>query len=489
MRRILSYIIAVLLLGLIPASAEESDLNGSWILSGLIYKNVIISTNLSTDSGNTEKVISLVLDNMKDGKCRLIFDNIAYNAQINIVSGNEYSVNISDNSFKLMYKSDGSASLRLTNDLTLILKKTDKKWDLSGIKKVEDLLIEEEKEEALQRSLAEAKAAALAAIKPTSVYDMHVSFSPEETEKMSLFMNYGRYYVSNNTMIGMAYDKSGFLPNLVKCSIIWEADIPTQEVFTVLDRHVNANFLTESEDNLYYIRVDRDSGLSSLARLDLKTEHITRFGEEMHEMAYLQIFGGRLWYTGDGHRLYSCLLNGNDNRIELDKTVYEPYFIAEDWLIYQDDEDGETLHIRCIKDGTDLKITDVRSFNPIIDGSFLYFTSIPDNGGKAYLSRINLSKPLKDGDMCFKIERSDLSMSTPFWIFDSVIYGENNSSVAVQNWKNLTNMAWLDITHRYFYIGNQYVVCGDIYPEHATVSRLYLADRNSEMKSLFRHVY
>ena len=124
-----------------------------------------------------------------------------------------------------------------------------------------------------------------------------------------------------------------------------------------------------------------------------------------------------------------------------------------------------------------------------MDGTVLYFTSIPDEGGKAYLSRADLSKPLTDGDMCFEIEKSDLPMSKPFWIVDSVIYGENNTSASVRKWKDLTNTAWLNITQRYFYIGNPYVVFGEIYPEHATVSRLYLADSNSGLKSLFRHVY
>ncbi len=488
-RRILCLISAVFMLVISPASADASDLSGTWILSGIIYKNVNIPDTALADANEPEKEFSLVLEVEGDNDCRLILDKIAYSAQIDMISGDEYTVRIADNSCKLTCINEESALLHLSDDLTLILKKSDKKTDFSEAVKIEDLLIEEERQEALRKSIAEAEAAALAAIKPASVYDMHVSFSPEETQKMSAFMNYGRYCLENDTMIGMAYDKSGFLPNLVKCTIIKEVDTPTQEVFTVLDRHVNANFLTEAEDCLYYVRVDRESAMCSLARLNLKTEHVTLFGTEMHEMAYLQIHGNRLWYTGDEHRLFSCKLNGKDNRLELDKAVYEPYFLTDDWLIYQDDADGETFHIRCIQDGTDLKITDTRSFNPVVDGTVLYFTSIPDEGGKAYLSRADLSKPLTDGDLCFEIEKSDLPMSKPFWIVDSVIYGENNTSASVQKWKDLTNTAWLNITQRYFYIGNPYVVFGEIYPEHATVSRLYLADSNSGLKSLFRHVY
>ena len=67
--------------------------------------------------------------------------------------------------------------------------------------------------------------------------------------------------------------------------------------------------------------------------------------------------------------------------------------------------------------------------------------------------------------------------------------GENNSSVNAANWRNLTNTAWLNIEQRYFYIGDPFMIYGDIYSEHATVSVLYLVDKKTGLKSPFRHVY
>ena len=119
----------------------------------------------------------------------------------------------------------------------------------------------------------------------------------------------------------------------------------------------------------------------------------------------------------------------------------------------------------------------------------MYFTSIPDNGGKAYLSRIDLSKPFKEGDMCFGIEKSDLAMSIPFYIADSTIYGDNNSLVSVEDWKKLTNSAWLAVEQRVFLVSERYNIYGEMYSEHATVTNLYLYDRISGEKSVFRHVY
>ena len=489
MRRIVCIIAIVLFLTQTPVFADSPNLNGFWAASEIFYKDVNFSTNIFNSSEITASAFPVSLEIREDNSCFLRLNNIIYSGSVYCNEKGKYSLTIADHNINLESDSDGVADIVLTENLIVVLKKSDEKPDYSGCLRIEDILSEEEKQEALRKKIAEAEAAALAARKPASVYDMNVFFSDMDTARMSAFMNYGRYYLDGNTMFGMAYDKSGFLPNLVKCEIVFDGDTPKQEVFTLVEKHVNANFLTAFEGQLYYVSVDRESGLSSLARVDLKSEQATHIGAEMHEMAYLQVHDGRLWYTGDGHRLYSCKLNGKDNRVELDKAVYDPYFLTDDWLIYQDEADGETLHIRCIKDETDLKITDKRSFSPIVDGTVLYFASIPDDGGKAYLSRIDLSKPVKEGELCFIIETSDMPMSKNIYIFNSVIYGENNSSVNVVNWRNLTNTAWLNITQRYFYIGDPYVIYGEIYSEHATVSVLYLVDKKTGLKSPFRHVY
>lgn len=487
MKKILLFIIILVPFVLLSSFSFAQDYDVYWEMTEIVYMNVT-SGKETLKSDLIEKGLYLALNDYTSVGYLTVGD-VKYTASVSFINEHAFLV-IGNEVFPYYINSEGKLSLEINNDLTINFRKINKEpAAFSEAIPIENIIEKEEKEKSLENMIAEAEAAALAAIKPASVYDMHVSFSSEETKKMSLFMNYGRYYVSNNTMIGMAYDKSGFLPNLVKCEVIKDGDTLKQDVFTVLDRHVNANFLTAFDNQLYYIRVDRDSGMSSIARANLKAEEIKQVGSEMHEMAYLQIHDGRLWYTGDGHRLYSCLLNGKDNRVELDKTVYEPYFIAEDWLIYQDDEDGEALHIRCIKDGTDLKITAERSFNPVVDGTVLYFTSIPDNGGKAYLSRIDLSKPFKEGDLCFEIEKSDLAMSIPFYIADSTIYGDNNSLVSVEDWKKLTNSAWLAVEQRVFLVSERYNIYGEMYSEHATVTNLYLYDRISGEKSVFRHVY
>ena len=475
MNKILGFVVVIAIICSIPVFALSDNINGIWESVEIIYDGIRATSN----------EISFYL-RIDEGESVLIIDNTAYPVLLGLDEKGDNSLSIGDAEFGLVKSGNHLLSLVFNDHFTVVLKKTEEepKALFSAIN-IESVL----KQEDIESAEREAEAAALAAIKPASVFDMNVSFSEADTEKMSNYMLFGRYYLDDGTMFGMAYDKSGSLPSLVKAPISIVGTAPSQEAFTVLDRHVNANFLTRVGEKLYYIRIDRETGMSSLAYINLKTEKVIELGSEMHEMAYLQIRDGRIWYTGEEHRLYSCKMNGSDNKLELDKIVYDPYFLTDDWLIYQDEEDGETLHLRCIGDGTDIKITETRSFNPIVNGTALYFTSIPDAGGQAYLSRIDLSCPLKEGDFCFAIESSKLSMSKSFYIFESTIYGENNSSVMIDNWKELTNSAWLTVTQRFFYIGDPFIIYGEMYSEHATVSQLYLLNRNTGERALFRHVY
>ena len=117
-RRILCLISTVFMLVISPASADASDLSGTWILSGIIYKNVDIPDTALADANEPEKEFSLVLEVEGDNDCRLILDNIAYSAQIDMISGDEYTVRIADNSCKLTCINDESALLHLSEDKT-----------------------------------------------------------------------------------------------------------------------------------------------------------------------------------------------------------------------------------------------------------------------------------------------------------------------------------------------------------------------------------
>ena len=474
----LSILIISLLFLTFSPFAFSDELQGVWKADKITYEMI----SVEEEELKINKDAILALDIREDGSGTLLLNNVLYPVSLRQIRENEYALTDKDDRLILVRDDKDRLICIINKNLTAFLEKTEES-SLSGfdIEKVEIIL---EKEELAEKNKPETETVA-----PTSIYDLHVSFSEEDTCKMSNYMLFGRYYFKDDEMIGMAYDKSGTLPNLVRSRITLEGKTPKQEAFTVLDRHVNANFLTDYKGAIYYIRIDRDKDRANIAKLDLDDNQVSIIGPEMHEMAYLQFHGERLWFTGDDHRLYSCASDGNDCLLELDRKIYDPYFLNEEWLLFQDEADGETLHLMCLTDGTDIRITDSRSFNPIVDGHVLFFTSIPDDGGKAYLSWIDLSSPIREGDDCFMIKRSSLPMSKSFAVYNHILYGENLTQISTADWKKMTNDAWKTVRNRYFYLGDQYIIYGEIYSEHGTVLLLYIENPSFGEKTLFRHVY
>ena len=481
MKKILSFLLVSLICVVLTPLSFADSLQGVWKTKSIIYETV----NYEIEEVDQGKQLFLILDIREDGQGTMLLNEILYPVSLRQIKKDQYALTDKDDSLILLKNKDDKLICRINKQLTILLEKSEEQYSagITGIT-IEEIL---EQEDLLKKAETSKKEEEI--IRPASIQDLHVSFSEEDTQRMSNYMLFGRYYFNDNEMIGMAYDKSGTLPNLVRSEISLEGNTPKQEVFTVIDRHVNANFLTGHNGVIYYIRVDRNKDSACIARLYLDDYHVQLLKPEMHEMAYLQVHENRIWFTGDGHRLYSCDLEGNDCRIEIDKTIYDPYFINNDWLIYQDEADGETFHLRHIGDGTDIRITDTRSYNPIVDGNYLYFTSIPDDGGKAYISRIDLNRPIKEGDDCFKIIKGNLPMSKSFAIINHFIYGENRSEIGTDAWRKMTNNAWLTVTDRYFYFGDQYIIYGEMYSEHGSVLSLYLENLYSSERILFRHVY
>ena len=59
--------------------------------------------------------------------------------------------------------------------------------------------------------------------------------------------------------------------------------------------------------------------------------------------------------------------------------IRDRYQVSSEFLIYQDDADGETLHVYNMKDGSDTKISDIISYEPMLRGDYIYFYT-PGNG-------------------------------------------------------------------------------------------------------------
>ena len=74
-------------------------------------------------------------------------------------------------------------------------------------------------------------------------------------------------------------------------------------------------------------------------------------------------------------------MDGKDKKTEIDKKdMYYVYVLPNNMVLYQDDPDGETIHIYDMKTSKDYKLTNTVSHIPVICGDYLYYSSqISDN--------------------------------------------------------------------------------------------------------------
>jgi len=256
-----------------------------------------------------------------------------------------------------------------------------------------------------------------------------VTYAPEfdgqQTAAMSNFMSFGRYLIEDEVLYGLTHAQS-LSGNLGATPFHMKGDFPEFEETTILDGNGDATYLCKDGDTLYYI---------------LDYEKICRVNtdgsgaEVLYEGAcdYLQIHEGRLYFADENYHFVSTDMNGGDLQTVVDKEIYYPYFICTDWMIFQDDADDESLHLYNTTHGTELNITYYPSYNPILDGHYLYYTDATEEG--YFLCRVDMRDP-----DTFMFDGSELPLlESAFMIDDQFIYTTNNNSVAKEDWKKLTD--------------------------------------------------
>lgn len=268
-------------------------------------------------------------------------------------------------------------------------------------------------------------------------------FDAQQTAAMSNFMSYGFYLIEDEVLYGLTHTQS-LSGSLGATPFHMKGDFPEFEESAILDGNGRANYLCKDGDTLYYI---------------LNYEKVCRVNtdgsgaEVLYEGTcdYLQIHEGRLYFADENYHFVSTDMNGGDLKTVVDKEIYYPYFICADWMIFQDDADDESLHLYNTTHGTELNITYFPSYNPILDGHYLYFTDATEEG--YFLCRIDMSDP-----DTFVFDGSELPLlDSAFMIDDQFFYTTNNNSVAKEDWKKLTDAS--DAVEEFeMYVSEDYIV-------------------------------
>jgi len=256
-----------------------------------------------------------------------------------------------------------------------------------------------------------------------------VTYAPEfdgnQTAAMSNFMTYGWYLIDDGVLYGLTHSQS-LDGNLGATPFYMKGDFPEFEQTSILDANGRANYLCKDGDTLYYIR-----DYAAVCRVNTDGSG----AEVLYEGAcdYLQIHGGRLYFTDENYHFVSTDMNGSDLQTVVDKEIYYPYFICQDWMIFQDDADDESLHLYNTTHGTELNITYYPSYNPILDGHYLYYTDVSDEG--YFLCRVDMRDPYT-----FTFDGSDLPLlESSFLMDEEFVYGTNSNILTKEEWKKLTD--------------------------------------------------
>ena len=470
--------LSILLVCPVCALADGAP-SGCWTVQELSRDGAVLDLKSTASSFALSPQQLCSLELLPSGSGKLLFLGTLCPVDLRSLENGAYALTASDSSFLLSEAEDGRLLLSVEEDLVLSLAPVSPSvLSFSGSTPVSEVLS--------QQAAEQAKVDAI-------LYDashLSVSFSEEETRVMSRYMLQGRYWSDGSALFGMAFDKNSSLPNLICTSVDLSGALPSLSPYTVLDRHVNATFLTPVPGGLVFIRHDRDADTSSLARLNLESLTVEILTDNIPSLSNLSFHNNHLYFTGENHHYYSSALDGSDITPILEKEVYYPYFLSDDWLLYQDCADNESFHLFRLSDGADVSLTSVPSFHPVISGSMLYFlTQQEDN--LLHLSRINFSKPSSSPDTLYDLEVSPLPSSGEFFISGNTLYGCNHLKTDLPHWKQFSDYVADDLpSFRTFYADNSFLISIEMDDyQGGNIRSIYLQNILTGKEAVFPHVY
>lgn len=306
------------------------------------------------------------------------------------------------------------------------------------------------------------RAAEVAAANADPYESLLINFTPGETAAMSTFISGGRYAADGDTMFGQAYDSNGTV-ELVRFDLVKNGAFAEPASHVVLDHGIVPSYVTLHGDDVYYIRdgkgvykVSRDGGTPECVVPDAAD--------------YLQIRGDKLYYCNSAYTFCQAKLDGSDAAPVLEKEIYYPYLVNDNWLIYQDDADDESLHLRHVRSGEDITLCPTPTYSPVIFGTDLYCVTSA-NGDKT-LAKIDMTyTPDSPGNFAIEYgevpESADITISASGYLY----YGSENG-LYIDRWREATNPE-AKFQLAYHYIGEDYEIYWQ-YNDEGQVTALYV---------------
>lgn len=292
-------------------------------------------------------------------------------------------------------------------------------------------------------------------------YTFGLKYNSKDTAALNNFMLDGNYYISNGKLYGKFFNKDG--KSILGSCELSGGNKPEIGNVSALAPGGNAKFITENNGYLYYLWAA--DGKESICRVSMDggDPEVLREGE----CDYVQVRYGKVYFTNENFRLCSMKLDGKKEHVVIDKAVFVPYVVDKNWIVYQDDADGEHLHIGTLDGKYDVSFTGERSYTWTVIDRDMYYASTTDEKDavkhKCQLHKLNTVdfKNLAD-ENAVGTEISDGFMGDVFAVNKDSVFGGDGESVALKDWKTINNTLY-EMSNQpvhLLYLSNKYKITG-----------------------------
>ncbi|MCQ2558516.1 MAG: DUF5050 domain-containing protein [Oscillospiraceae bacterium] len=308
---------------------------------------------------------------------------------------------------------------------------------------------------------------------------LNLYFMPGYTaEESAALANSGRecmYITDGSTFYGRLSQRSTNRSGL--CSFTLSMDDngvwPVLSEPKVLLTSTNAYYLNLVDGKLYFQRVDIAAGYaSSICRMNPDGSDLETLVEDAGD--YLQVVGDRMFYCSADWRYCSADLNGNHAEVLFDREVYNCYQVKPGLLMYQDDADHESLHLRDLNTGDDMRIAMGRIYGYGITGNTLFFAKIDESAELqapnhiCRLYRMDLTRPIaqysESGELLFAYvyEVGDNIMGDSISVLPDMLYANNHAQCEPENWRSLSDDSYNTLAQMFRYRDDDWVIFENI---------------------------
>ena len=239
---------------------------------------------------------------------------------------------------------------------------------------------------------------------------VELSFTPEETREMSNFMNKNRYVTVGGVLYGQGWDGK-----LFRAEPVVSGKTVTLKNTRVLMKDAEAVSFTYHEGKVYCCLQATYKNQESVISFDCETDEVAVIYTGKTD--YLQGCEDGLYFVDEDGFYCRMDYTGENKTVILERAVFHPYRFREEWLIFQDDSDGERLHLRNLNTGEEMTLTDRRGFRSILCGDTLYYCSAVKGKNVYTLSRVNL-KTLENEHSGYRIGSSFFVDGEEIWFAD-----------------------------------------------------------------------